>query len=116
MDFSSSQDTEFFYAPEEILEGERSGQGEGRIESPHSDTMSPFRPASSGGESEPPHPGEQVPTMRLLPPSTEKSYVAVKALIEEVNKTASRQGYNVMMKWGNRKDKKWGSAQGKARL
>lgn len=36
MDFSSSQDTEFFDAPEEILEGERSGQWEGRIESPHS--------------------------------------------------------------------------------
>ncbi len=81
-------------------------QEDGSIDSPHSDSMSPLRPASSEGESEPPDLAEQVPTMRLLPPATEKSYVTVKALMDDVNKTASRQGYNVVMKGGNEKDKK----------
>lgn len=82
------------------------GQGkETYIDFPHSDFMSPFRPASSEGVLEPPNPAEQVPTMRLLPPSTEKSYVKVKVLMDDVNKTASRQGYNVVMKGGNKKDK-----------
>ena len=31
--------------------------------------------------------------MRLLPPFSEDSYITVKALIEDVNKTASSQGY-----------------------
>ncbi len=43
--------------------------------------------------------------MRLGPLSTEKSYVSVKALMEDVNKTASRQSYKVLMKEGNKKDK-----------
>ncbi len=105
MDFSSSQEAEFFDSPEEILEDKRAEQEDGSIDSPHSDSMSPFRPTSSEGESEPHDQAEQVPTMRLLPPSTEKSYITVKALMEDVNKTASRQGYNVVMKGGNTKDK-----------
>ena len=67
--------------------------------------MSPFRPTSSGEESEPPHGAKQVRTMRLLSPFNEKSHVTVKALIEDVNETTSRQGYNVVIKWGNKKDK-----------
>ncbi len=47
MDFSSSQGAEFFYAPEEILEDEKAGQEDDSIDSPHSDSMSPFKPASS---------------------------------------------------------------------
>ena len=105
MDFSSSQEAEFFDAPEEILEDEKAGQEDGRINFLHSDFMSPFRPASSEKESEPPDPAEQVSTIRLLPLSIEKSYVTVKALIEDVNKTASCQGYNVVMKGRNKKDK-----------
>ena len=105
MDFSSSQEAEFFDAPEEILEDKKARQEDGSIDSPHSDSMSPFRPASSEGESEPPDPAEQVLTMRFFPPSTEKSYVTVKILMEDVNKTASRQCYNVVMKRGNKKDK-----------
>ncbi len=105
MDFSSSQEAEFFDASEEILEDERAEQEDGSIDSPHSDSMSLFRPTSSEGESKPPDPAEQVPTMQPLPSSTEKSYVTVKTLMEDVNKTASRNGYNVVMKGGNKKDK-----------
>ncbi len=105
MDFSSSQEAEFFDALEEILEDESEGQEDGSIDSPHSDFMSPFRPASSEGEWELPDPAEQVPTMRLLPPSTEKSYITMKTLMEDINKTASRKGYNVVMKGGYKKDK-----------
>ncbi len=71
MDFSSSKEAEFFDTPKEILENERAGQEDGSIDSPHSDSISPFRTASSEEESEPPDPAEQVPTMRLLPLSTE---------------------------------------------
>ncbi len=67
--------------------------------------MSLFSKASSEGESEPPDLAEQVPTMRLFPSSSEKSYVTVKAFIEEVRKTASRQGNNVVIKGGNKKEK-----------
>ncbi len=105
MDFSLSQKAEFFDAPEEILEDEKKGQEDGSIDSPHSDSMSLFRPVFSEGKSEPSNTAEQVPTMRLLPTSTNKSYVTVKALMEDVNKTLSRQGYNVVMKRGNKKDK-----------
>ncbi len=47
MDFSSSQEAEFFDAPEEILEYEKAKQEDSRINFPHSDFMSPFRPAFS---------------------------------------------------------------------
>ena len=66
--------------------------------------MSLFRPASSEEESEPPNPAEQVPTMRLLSPSTKKSYITMKTLIEDVNKTASCQSCNIVMKRENKKD------------
>ncbi len=105
MDFSSSQEAEIFDAPEEILEDERARQEDGRIDSLHFDSISPFRQASSERESEPPDPAEQVPTIRLLPPLTKNSYVTLKTLMEDINKTASRQGYNVVMKRGNKKDK-----------
>ena len=105
MDFSSSYKAELFDSPEEILEDKRAGQEDGSIDCPDSDSMSPFRPASSEGESKPPDPAEQVPTIRLLLPSTEKSYVTLKALMEDVDKTASCQGFNVLMKRGNKKDK-----------
>lgn len=50
-------------------------------------------------------PTGQLPHMQLLPSSTEKSYISLNALIEDVNKTAVRQEYNVVKKGGNRKDK-----------
>ncbi len=81
MDFSLSQKAEFFDAPEKILEDERARQEDGSIDSPHSDSTRLFRPASPKGESGPPDPAEQVPTIRLLPSSTEKSYVTVKTLM-----------------------------------
>ncbi len=56
MDFSSSQKAEFFHAPEEILEDEKAKQEDGSIDSPHSDSISPFRPAFSEGELERPNP------------------------------------------------------------
>ncbi len=105
MDFSSSQEAEFFDAPEEILEDEKERQEDGSHDSLHCDSMSLFRPTSSEGESEPPDLAEQVPTMQLFPPSTNKSYVTVKTLMDDVNKTASRQGYNFVIKGGNKKDK-----------
>ncbi len=104
MDFSSSQEAEFFDSPEEILE-EKARQEDSGIDTTHSDSMSLFRPASSKEESEPPNPADQVPTMRLFPPSTENSHFPVKALMEDINKTASRQVYNIVMKRGNKKDK-----------
>ncbi len=52
--------------------------------------MSPSRPASSEEELESRDPAEQIPKMRLLPPSTEKSYFIVKQLIEDVNNTVRR--------------------------
>ncbi len=105
MDFSSSLKAEFFDAPEEILEDKRAGQEDGSVDSPHFDSISLFRPASSEGESEPPDLAEQVLTIRLLQPSTEKSYVTVKAFMDDVNKTASCQGYNFVMKRGNKNNK-----------
>ena len=105
MDFSSSYKAEFFDVPEEILEDERAGQEDSSIDCLYSDSISPFRPASSEGESEPTDPAEQVPTIRLLLPSTEKSYVTLKALMEYIDKTASCQGFNVVMKRENKKDK-----------
>ncbi len=105
MDFSSSQEAEFSDTPEEILEDERAGQKDSSIDSPHSDSISLFRPAFSEGESEAPDAAEQVLTMRPLLHSTEKSYVTMKALMEDVNKTASCQSYNFVMKEENEKDK-----------
>ncbi len=105
MDFSSSQGASFFDSPEEILKDERTWQEDCSIDSPHSDSINPLRPASSKGESEPPYQAEQVPTMRFLSFSTEKSYVMVKAFMEDFNKTASCQDYNVVIKRGNKKDK-----------
>ncbi len=52
MYFSSSQEAEFFDTPKEILENEKAGQEDGSIDSPHSDSMSTFRPVSSEEESE----------------------------------------------------------------
>lgn len=105
MDFFSSQETEFFDTPEEIVEDRGQEQDDINIDSPHSDSISPFRRVSSQGASETPDQVEQILIMQLFPPSSEKSYVTVKALMEDVNKTASRQGYNVVMKGRNRKDK-----------
>ena len=59
--------------PEEILEDEKADQEDGSIDSPHYDSLSPFKPGFSERESEPPDPAEQVLTMRLRPPSTKKS-------------------------------------------
>ena len=72
MDFSSSQEAEFFDAPVEILDNERARKEDGSIDSPHSDSMSLFRPAFSERQSEPPDPSEQVTILRLLLLSTEK--------------------------------------------
>ncbi len=105
MDFSLSWEAEFFDAPEEILEDERAEQEDGSNDSPYSDSMSPFRPASSEEESEPSDLAEQVPTIRLFPLFIEKSYFMMKALMEDVNKAANCQGYNVVIKGGNKKDK-----------
>ena len=89
MDFFLSQEAEFFDTTEKILEDEKAGQGEGSIDSPHSDSMSPFRPAFSEGELGPLDPAKQLSTIRLLPTSTKKLYVTVKALMEDVNKITS---------------------------
>lgn len=105
MDFFSSQNTEFFDALEEILEGRTSVHESDNSLSLHSNFISLFRPASSKGESELPYPPEQVLTMQLFSPSTKNSYATVKALIGNVNKIASRQGYNVVKKRETKKQK-----------
>ena len=43
--------------------------------------------------------------MQLLPPPTDKLYPTINALIEDVNKIASQQGYTVVKNGGNRNDK-----------
>ena len=43
--------------------------------------------------------------MQLLPLPMDKFYLIFNALIKDVNKTTSRQGYNVVRSGGNKKDK-----------
>lgn len=67
--------------------------------------MSPFKSTFSGGESEPSYPAKQILTTELILPSIENSYTTMKGIIENVNKTANRQGYIVVTKKGNKNDK-----------
>lgn len=50
-------------------------------------------------------PTGQLPHTQLLPRSTEKLYISLSAPIEDVNMAIVRQGYNVIKKEGNRKEK-----------
>lgn len=43
--------------------------------------------------------------MQLLPPPTDQFYPTLQALLVDANKTASRQGYNIVRDGGDRKDK-----------
>ncbi len=43
--------------------------------------------------------------MQLLPPPADQFYPTINALLADVNKTASRQGYNVVRRGGDKKDK-----------
>lgn len=109
MEFPSSQPTEFFDAPESQSAGaplrtEESDPDQNQ-DMRQSDSESLYDHGSSPLRSPMLPPIDQLPHMQLPPPSTEKSYVSLSALIEDVNKTAVRQGYHVVKKRGNRKDK-----------
>ncbi len=67
--------------------------------------MSPFKSTFSGGESEPSYPAKRILTTELILPSIENSYTTMKGIIENINKTANRQGYIVVTKKGNKNDK-----------
>ena len=102
MEFPSSQPTEFFDAPEQP-------DGNRILGSPE-----PNSPAQSEGlnrhESRSPTPPNELPFMRLLPPPTEQSYPTIIAPFADVNKTASRQGYNVVRRApGRQKRQRWKS-------
>ncbi len=109
MEFPSSQPTEFFDAPEsqpaEAPFGTRESEPDQNQDMRQSDSESLYRHKSSAPQSPNLPPTGQLPHMQLLPPSTENSYVSLSALIEDIDKTAVRQGYNVIKKGGNRKDK-----------
>ncbi len=105
MDFFFSQKKESFDVQKEIVEDERWRKENGCNYSPHSHSISLFKPTSSKGEWESPHLVEQVPTMRLLPSTTKKSYITIKTQIEDVNKIASCLAYNILMNKRNTKNK-----------
>lgn len=95
----------FFDAQEDIVNEECfCREDEGR--SQRSQSISQERnEKSSAGRSESPPPANPLPYMQLLPPPTDKLYPTINALIEDVNKTACRQGYIVVKNGGNRNDK-----------
>ncbi len=108
MEIPSSQPTEFFDALEIQPAGTPVGLEELELDQNQdmrqSDSESLYRHESSPLRSPTLPPTDQLPHMQLLPPSTEKSYVSLSALIEDINKTAVRQGYNVVKKGGNKKE------------
>lgn len=97
MEFSSSQSTEYFDAPEQPDENRGFGS---------SASISPTRSEDANRlESVSPTPRNQLPFMRLLPPPTDQSYPTIDALLADVNKTSFRQGYHVVRRGGDKKDK-----------
>lgn len=109
----ASPPAEFFDAQEDIVdesmfvrEDERSSQRTRSI-SPERNEQSSAERSESPPPADPlPHmPANPLPYMQLLPPPTDKLYPTINALIEDVNKTASRQGYTVVKNGGNRNDK-----------
>ena len=101
----ASPPAEFFDAQEDIVdEGEFSREDGGSLQ--RSRSISQERNEQSPAErSVPPHAANSLPSMQLLPPPTDKLYPTINALIEDVNKSASRQGYIVVKNGGNRNDK-----------
>lgn len=95
MEFSSSQSDEFFDAQEQPDDdrGDSRSMSLNRSEGPN------LREPHS------PQPQDQLSFMQLLPPPTSQCYPTLQALLEDVNKTASRQGYHVVKDGGDRKDK-----------
>lgn len=96
----ASPPAEFFDAQEDIVDEGEFGREQ------RSRSISQERNEQSSAErSLPPQPANPLPSMQLLPPPTDKLYPTIDALIEDVNKTASRQGYTVVKNGGNRNDK-----------
>lgn len=93
----ASPPAEFFDAQEDIVD-EGSSQRSRSISQERNEQ-------SSAERSLPPQLANPLPSMQLLPPPTDKLYPTINALIEDVNKTASRQGYTVVKNGGNRNDK-----------
>lgn len=101
----ASPPAEFFDAQEDIIdEGEFGCEDEGSSQRSRS-TYQEKNERSSAERSLPSQPANLLPSMQLLPPPTDKLYPTIDALIEDVNKTASRQGYTVVKNGGNRNDK-----------
>ena len=105
MDLLSTQPTEFFDAQEKISEEELRNQDFGhnaqQTPPPSPILTNPLSERSLGS----PGLADRLLYMRLLPPPTDKHYPTFNALIEDVNKTTSRQEYNVVKSGGNKKDK-----------
>lgn len=98
MNHPSSHNNEFFDELEEISEKRKSEDESRNTLFFHSNSISPFKPAFSRGESESPYPEEQVPTIRFFLSLAKISFTTRKVLIEDVNITASRQGYIIVAK------------------
>ncbi len=95
---------EFFDTQEQISEEELRnldfGHDAQQTPPPSPTSTNPLSERSLGS----PGLADRLPYMRLLPPPTDKHYPTFNALIEDVNKTTSRQGYNVVKSGGNKKD------------
>lgn len=105
MDLLSSQPTEFFDAQERLPDAEtpsRDDDHRAHLSPPPSPIPVDDRSERTFGSPKLP---ERLPYMRLLPPPTDRFYPTFNALIEDVNKTTSRQGYNVVKSGGIKKDK-----------
>lgn len=98
MEFPSSQLTEFFDAQEEP-DNDRNGLQSPPLMSPNRSEGSNFRESCS------PRAQDQLPFMQLFPPPTDQFYPTLRALLIDANKTAFRQGYNIVRDGGDRKDK-----------
>ena len=101
----ASPPAEFFDAQEDIVNEESFGREDERSSQRFHSISQERNEQSSAGRSEPPSPANPLPYMQLLPPPTDKLYPTINALIEDVNKTACRQGYIVVKNGGNRNDK-----------
>lgn len=101
----ASPPAEFFDAQEDVVDEESFGR-EDEHSSQRSRSISQERNEQSSAERRDlPPPANSLSYMQLLPPPTDKLYPTINALIEDVNKTASRQGYTVVKNGGNRNDK-----------
>ena len=105
MDLLFSQSTEFFDAQKRLPDAEMASQDDDQrayLSPPPSPILIDDKSERFFGSPKLP---EQLPYMRLLPSTTDKFYPTFNALIEDVNKTTSWQGYNVVKRRGNKKDK-----------